>query len=190
VPAGEKFAQAAALAGTPLPAIDFLHSRLTPPKQSRVARRTAAIVAAAVLVIGGGAFLWWDWTSGQNEVAMLTQQVAAIKVSTRQAQEKVDTVAFARTWFDQRPRFLDCLRELAMAFPEDNRIWATSLSIKEDMLASLSGKSVNESAAMEVLDRLKQNTHFVDFKPAGMTAGTGNSKDVSFVVSVVFRGAK
>jgi hypothetical protein len=63
--------------------------------------------------------------------------------------------------------------------------------IHEDMHAVLTGKAVSESAAMDVLDRLKSNPRLANVKPQYISQGQGGSaREWSFEVSLSLRGAR
>jgi len=187
--AGE-FAAAAALALAGLQkqmlAVDFLHSRLVSRKKIALKGKVAwaAGVAAAVLI--AGFFLLLDWQRAHQEIVDLKGQLEIMKVSVATAKDVVDKTGFARGWYDRRPRFLNCLRELTLAFPVEGRIWATSLAMGENMRVLLSGKATGEGAVLEVLDRLKGSPRFSDVKPLYIREVGGETQDVSFAISFRF----
>ena len=210
-PESGKSAQAAALVCCParsLP-IDFLHSRLAPLRSARLGRWAVWAIVATVVLLAAGLGVFLDWRANQRELAALQQQLDDLKITTREAKSLVDDVALAQAWYDHRPRLLDGLREITQAFPEEGRIWATSVVLREDMQGSpnarapkadtpalgtpypvggpqllLSGKSVSESAALEVLDRLKANPRLTQIKPLYIRRSGGASREVSFAVSL------
>ena len=188
-PAGESAAAAAlALAGlqSDLLAVDFLHSRLTPRKRLALGRKVVWAVGLAAAVVIGCLVLFLNWQSQQREVADLTGQRDDMQASVDVAKDIVDKTAFARGWYDRRPRFLDCLRELTLAFPAEGRIWATSLGIGEDMKALLQGKASDEGAVLEVLDHLTKSPKFSDVKPLYIREVGGGSSEVSFAIGLKF----
>jgi hypothetical protein len=203
-PVDEKFAQAAALASCTRQslAIDFLHSRLAPRKKAAIGRRVFWASAAAVALIGAGVFLVLDLRANQQEVAALRAQLDDMRDPVAEARELVDNATFARGWYDHRPRFLDCMRQVTLAFPEEGRIWATSLVVHEDMQVllsgkfvhkdmqvHLSGKSVSEAAALEVLDRLKGDPRIMKVEIQWIRQAGANTREVSFAINFTFRGA-
>jgi tRNA pseudouridine-54 N-methylase len=95
-------------------------------------------------------------------------------------------VLFARRWREQGPRFLECLRELTLAFPAEGRIWTTSLAIREDMRGLVSGKSVDDKAVLELLDQLKKDAAFTDVKLVYIREAGGNVREVAYAISFVF----
>lgn len=184
----DRFVQAAALAcGADQPAIDFLHSRLAPPSRRRFGRRSQWAVAAAAVGLAIIGLAIWDHQARQNELATLQAKIDSLKHEAQQAGKLVDDASFARTYYDRRLEFMDCLNELTSAFPQEGRVWATSVMVREDMQAMLTGKAVNESAVLDVLDRLKANSKLTAVKPMYIRQAGGASKDVSFAIGLSLR---
>ena len=175
--------------GKPL-ALDFLHSRLSRRKRPKLGRLAFWVAAAALVVVAAGISLLLDWRSSQREIADLQDRLSGLNPSVRQARELIDKASFARGWYDQRPKFLDCLREVTLSFPQEGRIWATNLAVREDMRVVLSGKSVGEATVLDLLDRLKSDPRLAEVKPLDIRQVGANSKEVSFDISFTFTGAK
>ena len=181
-----------ALAGR-RPAVDLLHSRLTPRKTFAIDRKLlwAALAAVAVIVAGGALVL--DWRSDSFEAASLQTQLTAMAADVTEAKAAIARVSFARWWYERQPGYLDCMRELTLAFPEEGVIWTTSLAIQEDpagpkdMRAVFSGKAVSESAVLDVLDRLKANTALHDVKPRNIHRVGRSGREVAFSMSFAFK---
>jgi hypothetical protein len=192
MPASDQFAQAAALAccASPPPAIDFLHSRLAPPQKTLAERKVLWAAAGAAALVAVLLFLLIDWQLGRREVRSLTDELARLKTPAGEARAIVDKVSLARGWYDRRPEMLDCLREITLCFPEEGSVWATSLSIRENMQALLTGKCANETAARGVIDRLKSNRKLENVKPLFIRQSGGTSRDVTFSVSLNLRRAE
>jgi hypothetical protein len=193
-PAEPAFASAVALAigganGTALP-LDFLHSRLAVAPRHRLGRLGTWAIIAGVLAVAAGVWLALQWRADQREIAELRQQMGRLAPSVKQARELADRAGFARGWFDRRPAFLNCLRETTLAFPVNNRVWATSLAVHEDMRVLLSGKAADETGALEVNDRIKANRAFRDVKQIYIRKVDATSREVSFAISYTFVGAK
>ncbi|KPK84419.1 MAG: hypothetical protein AMJ81_05665, partial [Phycisphaerae bacterium SM23_33] len=117
---------AAALQGR-LPGVDFLHSRLSPPRKPALSRRAVWIAGAAGAIVLASAVLLLDWRSRQQQVNVLQSKFKAMEASVAEARDVIDKEALARSWYDRRPRYLECMREVTLAFPAEGRIWATSL---------------------------------------------------------------
>jgi len=185
-----EFAAAAALTVAGLTrqtyAVDFLHSRLSPRKKLALKGKIAWASGVAAAALIGGAVLFIGWQRDQQEIEDLRSRLEGMRVGVATAKEVVDKTAFARGWYDRRPKFLDSLRELTLAFPLEGKIWATSLAISDDMRAMVSGKAADEAAVLEVLDRLKGSPKFTDVKPLYIREVGGGTQDVSFAISLSF----
>jgi len=189
---GGRFAQATALAcrdGT-VSQIDFLHSRLAPPAQGRLGRRTVWAGIAAAAVLAAGLYFLLDWRATQSQANSLRSRLAAMKASVQDANGLVSNYRFTRTWYDRRPEFLNCLKEITSAFTEDGRIWAGSLLIREDMQAVLTGKSTSDRAVQEVVDSLIRDRRLSDVKHLYTRQSGQNLQEVSFAIALTLRGAK
>jgi len=190
VPSG-RFAAAAALARLgarhTLP-LDFLHSRLALKKTSVLGRRVIWAGAVGAALVVAAALFVMSWREDEQNVADLQQRLDAMRADVDAAQRVVDRVSFARRWFDRRPDFLECLRDLTLAFPAEGTVWTTSLGVREDLHAVVSGKSVNEKTILDVLDRLKSTDRFEDVKLLYMRESTGETRHVSFAIRLAFVG--
>jgi hypothetical protein len=189
---GGQFAQAAALAcrnGAALE-IDFLHSRLAPPARGRLSRRTVWAGAAAALALAISAWFFLDWRAAAREARDLQGRLTALNPARQEANTFVTRANFAGTWYDRRPEFLACLKEITLAFPEEGRVWATGLLIREDMQAVLHGNSVSNEAVLDVFKRLAANPRLTDVKLLSSRQAGGTSRDWSFAISMALRKGK
>jgi hypothetical protein len=109
----------------------------------------------------------------------------------RDAENIATRVSFARDWYERRPPFLSCLKEVSAAFPEDGQIWASNFSIRDNRTAQsrpaqLAGRATDQRTVLTVLDRLKNNKKFADVKLQDMRDAGGNRREVSFSVNFSF----
>jgi len=183
-------AAAMALAGLRgrMPAVDLLHSRLSPARTLAIGRKLAWAAAMVAALAVAGTVLALDWRQGRREAAALKTRLEAMGQDLAAARNVIDRVTFARPWYDRRSSYLDCMRELTLAFPEEGLIWATSLGIQEDMRVLLSGKAVSESAVLDVLDRLTANPKLSDIEPQYIRKAGRQGREVAFAVSLTFMG--
>ena len=185
-----QFAAAATLALAGLrggkDAIDLLHSRLTPRRRVGFGRPAAWAVALGVTVLIAAAAFVLDWRRDRLEVQFLAARLKDVAADRDQAKDLISKVTFARPWYDRRPSYLDCVRELTRAFPQEGLIWATSLAVAEDMKVVVSGKAASESAVLDVLDRLKANPRLSEVKPLYLRQTTRQGSDVAFAMSFAF----
>jgi len=186
----DRFVQAAALACTEdAPAVDFLHSRLAPPRTRRLGRPVVwGLIAAGVLLLLASALVV-DHHLQQQELDSLQAQVDQFHERYEQAERTVADTTFARGWFAPRPSYLDCLLQAASAFPAEGYVWASSFAVREDLQVIVSGKAVRESAVLEVVDRLRRDTRLCNVKSLFIRQAGGTSRDVSFAISYALRRA-
>lgn len=169
-----------------LRAVDFLHSRLAPPRRQRIDQRyRIAGLVAAVIAVGVGS-LFYVVQGERGEVADLSEQVAHIEPEVEAAREMVNKVRYAEGWFDNRPRSLDYLRELTLAFPERGDIWATDITLREDRSATISGKATENRSVLELLDRLQQSPAFESVKLLYSRDAGRREPETAFSIAVRF----
>ena len=191
---GGQFRAAAAMAfdalrGRP-PAVDLLHSRLSPRRTLALGRKVVWAAAVVVALLIAGTVLALDWRSDSREAATLQARLKSMDPDLNEAKATIAKVTFARPWYNRRPSYLDCVREMTLAFPAEGRIWTTSLAIQEDMQVVFSGKAVGESAVLDVLDRLKANPRLTDVKQLYIRQAGRTGSEVAFAMSFAFTGSE
>ena len=185
---------AASLAITTLGAgklsVDFLNPQIGRKKTSDRGRLTTwAAVAAVVLVVGIGVVIA-DWHGKRADIAVYSERLESIGEDAAAAREMVDRISFAGSWTSRKPQFLECLRQLTLAFPESPRVWATSLALREPAEGSLVGKAVDEASFSEVLDNIKLDSAFSGVMMMHLRDAGGSSMEKEFVVTFKFKGLK
>jgi hypothetical protein len=187
-----------ALAGaepTLLP-LDFRHSRLTPEPPRRFSRPVVwGAALAALLVIGVGS-LFWTVRSQQTELDQINARLAALKPDLTAAKKTVDRVTYGRGFFPPlpgqpgyRPPILDCLREITLAFRDDERIWANNFTLRESGKGGiLAGRAADQKTVRDLSDRLRRNPHFVDVKLQDMREADTRSHEQTFTIAFEFKG--
>ena len=177
-------------AGPHKPSVDFLNPRIGRKKASGRRRVTTwAAVAGVVFVVGVGAVIA-SWQSKSTDIATCTRQLEQISEDVTAAREMVDRISYAGSWTSQKPEFLECLRQLTLAFPESPRVWATSLALSEKAEGSLVGKAVDEQSFYEVLDNIKQNSAFSGVMMMHLRDAGRDSREKEFAVTFRFQGLK
>jgi hypothetical protein len=168
------------------PAVDLLHSRLSPKGRRRLTRKAAWAGAVVAALVVAGTVVAVDWHRDSTEAAALRQKLNAMGGDLDKAKDTVAKVTFARPWYDRRPSYLECMRELTLAFPEEGLIWTTSLAIQEDMNVVFSGKAVSQSAVLDVLDRLKANPKLSIVQPVYIRRADERGREFAFAMSFTF----
>ncbi len=172
------------------PAVDFLHSKLG-HRKALVHKRMmvwAAIIGVSLLVATGA--LLADWRRNSLDVSTYTQQLEEMSGDIATAQEIVDRVSYARPWTSRQPQFLECLRQLTEAFPQEPRIWARSLRLNESGSGALVGKTDREESFYEVLDKLNENKAFTDVKMVYLRDAGRGSREKEFAINFKYGSAK
>jgi len=172
------------------PAVDFLNPKIGAKKASHRQRVVVwtAILGVAFLVALGAVLA--DWRRDRLDVAAYTQQLEQMSDDITAAREIVDRVSYAGSWTSRQPQFLECLRALTEAFPQEPRIWATSLALNENGKGALVGKTNREESFYEVLDNIKQNKAFSEVKMVHIRDAGRDSQEKEFAVNFKFEGAK
>jgi hypothetical protein len=172
------------------PAVDFLHPRIGARRRAGHKRLVGwAIFIGVACVVGAGVVLM-DWRRDKKDIAVYTQQLEQMAPDITAAREIVERVSYAGSWASREPRFLDCLRELTGAFPEEPRVWATSLALNENGTGSLVGKATSEASFYEVLDKIKENKAFSDVKMIHIRDAGRDSREKEFAINFKFQGEK
>jgi hypothetical protein len=167
--------------------LDFLHSRLAVAKRARFGRVAIWSSVGAAVLIAGIVWLVVDWQNNQREIESMDASLAGKKASLVEANLLIAKTRYAQGWYDRRPKLLECLRELAVTFPDIN-IWANSLNVREDMHVILSGKATDDQVVISFQKRLQADPRIsVVGSPA--INGKPGSREVSFSINFTFVGA-
>lgn len=140
--------------------IDFLHSRIG-VKTKKTASRWVMWLTLAVLAFGiamGG--MLWQWQQDRRAVRTYEQYVSENTETYEAVRTVKDSLALATGWTVGRPKHLDCLRALTLAFPERGDIWVSNLSLKEDATGLITGSAIDRPTVLHVIDKLKQSGRF------------------------------
>jgi hypothetical protein len=209
---GAKFAAAVALALAGMsdkgPAIDFLHSRLAPPKEHRIPRWTYLAAAAALLCIVLGILGYGNISTKEQEVADINTKLAGRQKQVDAATDFVAKATLAQYWHGGDFRYLNCLRDIESVIPEDGQTYAISLEVKaqspslnlaantpgqapvlptgdERMLfATLQGHTANMESVTELVDRMHKKPDV--FKDVKIGPGTKVPKTQEWLFSITF----
>jgi len=177
-------------AGMSKPQVDFLNPRIGRRETSSHKRLLSwgAFAAVVGIVIVGAVFA--DWQRTRSDIATYTQQLEAMSGDLETARAVVDRMAYARSWTSQKPQFLECLRQLTLAFPEAPTVWATSLALNENAEGSLVGRAVDDTGIIEVQDRIKQDGTFTDVQMIHIRDVGRNSSEKEFALKFKFQGVR
>ncbi len=189
-----KYGAAAALAlvaaDTSMLPVDFLHSRLAPPKQNRFGSTAIWGTFAAIVLVAVGGWMLWDMHQRQAEVDKVEKWLDEQSASIKTAEARVARTELARGWFDTRTPVLDCMKNITQSFPTDGSVIATSFSLRENGKGLLAGRSPDQKSGLAIRDRLMGDKRFVDVTLIDMRDAGGNSRDVVFTIAFTYVGGK
>jgi hypothetical protein len=144
--------------------------------------------AAAVVLIVGAVLV--DWQRTRSDIVTYTDQLARMSGDLENARAVVDRMAYARSWTSQTPEFLECLRQLTLAFPEAPTVWATSLALNENSEGMLVGRAVDDAGIIEVQDHIKHNAVFSEVQMIHIRDVGRNSDEKEFALKFQFQGVR
>ncbi len=178
--------------GPERPPVDFLDPRIGAHRKQAINRRRVlvwggGIAGALVLSVGILLILWRTYAGdvAANQ-AWLKEKATEIKA----AQELVDQAKYASSWDSVNPRFLEALKELTLAFPQEPTVWAKTLILNEDGKGSVSGSTTDQAYFVEVVEKMQKNSLFSDPRMTHIRGQGKDSRDDEFIITFTFRGMK
>lgn len=191
--------------------VDFLDSRLAPPPEKRVDRRTVAAVLV-VLLLGAGAALWYtNIQKRQAEVDTIVKANIERNPQRSAAEATVKRIQLAQRWHSDKPKFVACLTDLTEIVPTTSDIYGTNFNLKDDvaetptpgapanpskvknliMRGDLMGKATNENVVIALAQKLNASKRFKDAKVgninrSGLQAGGRGPTEISFVINFTY----
>lgn len=148
--------------------MNFLDSRLAPPVPKRISRQmkyAIAIGALAVILLG------WLIVDVQNKTSyrdQLKADSAKAAPEVKKARTFSDRVDYVEGFFDSRTPALDCLAAITNCFDDNERMWVSSVTLRENGKGKIDGKSLgrNQTDAQSVVrsldGRLRENANLKD----------------------------
>ncbi len=125
--------------------VDFLDSRLAPPKETGKHHPLIAGITLAVLVLGLIVWAVIDVSGRQAELKAIQASRAKNKAALASANDLKKRLDFAQSWIPKDPHFVACLRDVTAIFPpQGGTIWATALqNLRDANNWSLQGKAAS-----------------------------------------------
>jgi hypothetical protein len=216
-PAPNGYAAAIALALSALESaalpVDFLHSRLAPPKEPGMSMSKKLGIAGGILVAGVIGYAYMDLNEQQKALDYQNGIIRTHKAEVDKATIQVKRYDEAIKWMRMeqpkggaimpvRPALFDAmLRDLTMLFPaQGNTIWATDVGCKQSnpYKWEVKGKAMDQSYAQAIQQKMlngpladKFQDVTVDFQrenASANSAGRGTQNLWSFVLSFTYKG--
>jgi len=174
--------------GTQRPPVDFLNPRVGAKKavsHKRMVVWGASIAGGCLIGLGILVVLWHAYSS---DIAASKAWLKENEAQITAAQEFVDRANYAAGWLSRAPQFLECLRGLTTAFPEEPYLWASSLALNEDGKGSVVGKTTSDPSFYEVLNKIKQeDKEFSDVMMMYLREVGRESREKEFALNFKFK---
>ena len=152
------------LSGTTQP-LEFLPPKISPWRRfvsTKVSARKIGLAAGAVggiMALIAGAFLAQEY-----QISTLNGKLLVTASKYSELDEAQKQIRRFRPWFDESFHTLTLLRRLTEAFPEDGRVTAKTLEIRETALVTCSGTAKDNQSLLRVLEKLRATKGFGDVK--------------------------
>ncbi|MDP9175029.1 MAG: hypothetical protein M3O30_14375 [Planctomycetota bacterium] len=209
---GPKYAGAISLAMSGLkggPTVDFLHSRLAPPRESRIPKWATAAVLGLIVVIAGAVWAYQNEQSKQQQLNDIKSQIDVIKPDVDAATKFVGMAGLAQYWHGDDGRFVACLRDITDALPQDGQTYVTSIEINSDkprvpgvsssgkvlrvddsqpLSITIEGKTTDSGRVFSLVQRMRNNPAFTEVK-RGQEGRTGRAQLQAWQFSINFNYA-
>jgi hypothetical protein len=166
--------------------VNFLHSRLVAPPARRFGRKSFWIAGIAAALVLGIVLLYTTVNSREAELAELDTQLAGMKKEISAAETAIAHISYGRTYFENRPAMLECMRQLTLAFPYDEVIFTTSLTLRDNKKGQFQGMAGEQRTVLALLDRIKTNKRFTEVQLMNMQQATGRGGETSFSISFTY----
>jgi hypothetical protein len=167
--------------------VNFVDSRLAPERQHRFGRPVILAAGAVLAVIVGLVVLWMTVQSREQEEAALFAQLELMKKDITSAETRLDRFRFGRAFFEHRTGYMDCLRQLTLAFNYDEPIWATSITLRDRGDGTLAGKSTEQRLVLALRDRLMNDASFANVQLLDMRESTGRGGEITYSINFIYK---
>jgi len=136
--------------------VDFLHSRMAPPKAPAMSNQKKLAIAGGLLVAAVAAFVYIDLSGKAGQAATLQAQITKNAKAVAAANATIARYDFAKKWLPKGPINIEVLRDVTQLFPsQGNTIWATSFGNSRDIYTwEIDGKASNQNYPQNLVDAM------------------------------------
>jgi hypothetical protein len=170
--------------------LDFMHSRLATKKESRLGRRTVWGIILGVAAVALLTFLLIDQRNREADLAALDAHLKKIGPDIKAAENLTEKVSYGRGWYETRPPVLECLREITRAFRDDEPIWVSNFTLRDNNKGTLKGRAADRRYINDLQERLQTNKNFSDVRLQEFREVGGSSREISFSLNFVFKATE
>ncbi len=174
--------------------IDFVTSKLQEKKSLKLGSQTVYMAIIGIGLVALIAILYFSANQRQSEANAAIKQLSDDQPKVKKSRESIAHLDYGRTYFNQRPDYLGCLKELSLMYEYDERIWVTSATLKNDSLNQIQGviqgKSSDYTLNLKLIDRVYKNPLFsTDGLDQSRDAG-GRSNEDSYTFKFKYKAGK
>jgi hypothetical protein len=167
--------------------IDFADSRLKPPPEKRVDRRTVLAIAAAVALVFGAAYWYVSLQHRQAHLDEMRQTNNDKESWRKEATKDVNKIEIARKWHAEKPRFVACLNDITAVAPQTSDLYATVFQLRADMKGELIGKATNVNVINSLPDKLNQSKKFSGAHLVSIQRGEARGQtEITFIIDFTY----
>jgi len=171
--------------------VDFLDTRLAPPKEQKYDPKIVYGVAAAAIlllaIIGG----WWDLHNLQAQADAKNRLLASENTRLIPIKAETDRISQVRQWHTEVPKLVSCLSELTRAFPPERDLFVVGLSLRQDAKGDVNGMIQGRVSAgitapvFTLYNRLLASSHFSGL--SGDSRGSIDGKDAMYQIMFYYQ---
>jgi hypothetical protein len=170
--------------------LDFRKSRLTPAPKRRLSKGTTYAIMGAAVLLAAIVGMYVVVERRQSEYDKVTKDLNSIQGTLKTANAMIDRVNYGRSFFETRPPYLDVMLELTKAFPRNDPIYVTSLTLHDTRKGTIQGKAPREKMFLDLLDQIKKNPKFTDVKFKSLRETGGKTNDFSWTIDFTYAAAE
>ncbi len=88
---------------------------------------------------------------------------------------------------------LECLREITRAFRDDEPVWVSSFTLRDNHKGTIKGRTADPKLLTDpqgLIARLQKNKNFSDVRVQELREVGGTSRDVSFSLNFIFNSTE
>jgi hypothetical protein len=148
--------------------IDFLDTRLAPPKEQRYDPRVVYGVAAGVLVALLAGAAWYDSYRLDSQLTAIQKQIEKGTPEHKRVLAESDRILQIRGWHNESPKLLSCLYELTKDLPAGDAFLISFSAHQDakngDILGQIQGRvgTNNTGPVLTLVEQMQRSTRFTN----------------------------
>jgi len=175
--------------------VDFLNSRLAPPKEPAISAAKLTAIIAGVLIVGLSAWAFSDYGNVAKQRDVVQAQVTKMKPDVTKAQAELKRFDDADKWIPATPHFVRVLRDVTTTFPQQgNTVWATELTNErgDSDKWTLKGQTTSDAQVRSLRDKMAADHRFAKVQIGNIAVLAGNNQQDlrTFTLNFEYKGTE